>query len=43
VVLGGGLPFFPALAERIPLRPTTGREFANGARLLEYEVVRSGT
>jgi dihydrofolate reductase len=42
VVLGGGTPFFPALAERIALRPTELREFSNGARLLAYEVVRDG-
>jgi dihydrofolate reductase len=42
VVLGSGTPFFPPLVGRIPLRASGGREFANGARMLEYEVVPNG-
>ncbi len=40
VVLGAGTPFFPPLPTPIRLRPSGGREFDNGARLLRYEVVR---
>jgi dihydrofolate reductase len=36
VVLGGGLPFWPALAEPIRLRLVETRRFGNGAELRSY-------
>jgi dihydrofolate reductase len=42
VVLGAGTPFFPPVADRLRLRPTGSREFGNGVRALEYEMVRGG-
>ena len=42
VVLGAGTPFFPPGIDRTRLRASGSGEFANGVRLLEYEVVRDG-
>jgi dihydrofolate reductase len=36
VILGAGLPFFPALEAPIPLRLTETRQFASGAMYLGY-------
>ncbi len=40
VVLGGGTPFFPALAERIDLELVETREFASPAVYLHYRLRR---
>jgi dihydrofolate reductase len=37
VALGGGIPFFPPLAERIEMRLVETREFAMGVVYLRYE------
>jgi dihydrofolate reductase len=37
VALGGGIPFFPPLAERIEMRLIETREFATGVVYLRYE------
>jgi dihydrofolate reductase len=39
VLLGGGIPFFPALDAPIVLRPLESRPFPSGVVLLRYEVV----
>ena len=40
VILGAGTRFFPALEERIELRPLESRTFTSGVALLRYETVR---
>jgi dihydrofolate reductase len=37
IALGGGIPFFPPLAERIEMRLVETREFAMGVVYLRYE------
>jgi dihydrofolate reductase len=41
IALGRGIPFFPPLDERIPMRLVESREFGMGVVYLRYEAVRA--